>query len=230
MRAVVAFDRVGRILDDHGIVMSNPFTETTNCTLKDDTARLELVEFGGRPMFYFHSKFLEGNKQWMGAPEHRNRCLMPVRLSDRLDTVNSEQQAGENGWVSVPHMTRIRRGVSTLRPVWIALLCWTAVPGFIGLRAAGAEDFRTRTSTSGSQIEARFAGHEGTLFVDLRTKGASAAPLPDWPAMNLIGVRGYSSDRDKGGTWIEKLSGVVPPDLHEAQCARRLSGRRRSHA
>ncbi len=53
----------------HGIVMSNPFAETTNYTLKEDTARLKLVEFGGRPMFYFHSKFLEGNKQWMGAED-----------------------------------------------------------------------------------------------------------------------------------------------------------------
>ena len=53
----------------HGIIMSNPFTETTNYTIKDDTARLKLVEFGGRPMFYFHSKFLEGNKQWMGAED-----------------------------------------------------------------------------------------------------------------------------------------------------------------
>jgi hypothetical protein len=53
----------------HGIIMSNPFTDTTNYTIKDDVARLKLVEFGGRPMFYFHSKFLEGNKQWMGAED-----------------------------------------------------------------------------------------------------------------------------------------------------------------
>jgi len=53
----------------HGIIMSNPFTDTTNYTIKDDAARLKLVEFGGRPMFYFHSKFLEGNKQWMGAED-----------------------------------------------------------------------------------------------------------------------------------------------------------------
>ncbi len=64
-----------------------------------------------------------------------------------------------------------------------------------------------------------------STFWNIRTKG-SAAPLPDWPMMNLIGVRGYSSDRDKDGSWIEKLSGVVPPDLHEAQRARRLSGQR----
>ena len=53
----------------HGIIMSNPFTDTTNYTIKNDLARLKLVEFGGRPMFYFHSKFLEENKQWMGAED-----------------------------------------------------------------------------------------------------------------------------------------------------------------
>lgn len=53
----------------HGIVMSNPFTDTANYTLKGDVARLKLVEFGGRPLFYFYSKFLEGNKQWMGAED-----------------------------------------------------------------------------------------------------------------------------------------------------------------
>lgn len=53
----------------HGIILSNPFTETTNYTIKGDRERLKLVEFGGRPMFYFHSKFLEGSKQWMGAED-----------------------------------------------------------------------------------------------------------------------------------------------------------------
>lgn len=53
----------------HGIIMSNPFAQTTNYTIKDDVARLKMVEFGGRPMFYFHSKFLEENKQWMGAED-----------------------------------------------------------------------------------------------------------------------------------------------------------------
>lgn len=53
----------------HGIIMSNPFTETANYTIKGDRERLKLVEFGGRPMFYFHSKFLEGDKQWMGAED-----------------------------------------------------------------------------------------------------------------------------------------------------------------
>lgn len=53
----------------HGIIMSNPFSNTTNYTIKSDVARLKLVEFGGRPLFYIHSKFLEGNKQWMGEED-----------------------------------------------------------------------------------------------------------------------------------------------------------------
>lgn len=53
----------------HGIILSNPFTETTNYTIKNSVARLKLIEFGGRPLFYFYSKFLEGNKQWMGAED-----------------------------------------------------------------------------------------------------------------------------------------------------------------
>lgn len=53
----------------HGIIMSNPFTETVNYTAKDPVTRLKLVEFGGRPVFYIHSKFLEGGKQWMGEQD-----------------------------------------------------------------------------------------------------------------------------------------------------------------
>ena len=53
----------------HGIIMSNPFTETVNYTAKDALTRLKLVEFGGRPIFYIHSKFLEGGDQWMGVED-----------------------------------------------------------------------------------------------------------------------------------------------------------------
>jgi len=52
----------------HGIILSNPFADTTNYTIKGDLGRLKLVEFGGRPLFYFHSRFAEG-RQWMGADD-----------------------------------------------------------------------------------------------------------------------------------------------------------------
>ncbi|MDO4574128.1 MAG: DUF5696 domain-containing protein [Planctomycetia bacterium] len=49
-----------------GIVLQNPFCATTNYTLKDPISRLKLVEYGGRPMFYFYSGFLAAGANWMG--------------------------------------------------------------------------------------------------------------------------------------------------------------------
>ncbi len=50
----------------NGIVLNNPYTHTTNYTIKDSIARLKLIEFGGRPHFYFYSKFLTTGNNWMG--------------------------------------------------------------------------------------------------------------------------------------------------------------------
>ena len=49
----------------HGIVMSNPSSETVNYTLKDEKTHLYFIEFGGRPLMYLFSKFGE-KKNWMG--------------------------------------------------------------------------------------------------------------------------------------------------------------------
>jgi len=50
----------------NGIVLNNPYTASTNYTMKDQLTRLKLVEFGGRPMFYFYSIFMESGRNWMG--------------------------------------------------------------------------------------------------------------------------------------------------------------------
>jgi hypothetical protein len=50
----------------HGIVLSTPYTATTNYTIKDPQIQLKLIEFGGRPMFYFHSRFRDAGTHWMG--------------------------------------------------------------------------------------------------------------------------------------------------------------------
>ena len=47
-------------------MLNNPFCATTNYTLKDPISRLKLVEYGGRPMFYFYSGFLAAGSNWMG--------------------------------------------------------------------------------------------------------------------------------------------------------------------
>ncbi|MDD4871891.1 MAG: DUF5696 domain-containing protein [Kiritimatiellae bacterium] len=50
----------------NGIILSNPFTETVNTAAKDQQTQLKLVEFNGRPIYYFYSRFKADNKNWMG--------------------------------------------------------------------------------------------------------------------------------------------------------------------
>ncbi len=53
----------------HGIVLYNPGPYTVNYTIKNADTRLKFIEFGGRPSFYFHSKFLDTNNNWMGRDD-----------------------------------------------------------------------------------------------------------------------------------------------------------------
>ncbi len=53
----------------HGIILSNPFPPTCNYTIKDDVTRLMLIEFGGRPFFYFYSNYRDNNDAWMGKED-----------------------------------------------------------------------------------------------------------------------------------------------------------------
>ncbi len=49
----------------HGIVLSNPTSQTINYPIKEEYQRLKFHEYGGRPVMYFCSKFGE-EKNWMG--------------------------------------------------------------------------------------------------------------------------------------------------------------------
>ena len=55
----------------HGIILSNPSAETINYALKGPKKALRLVEYGGRPSFYYYSKFIDdspdGSRNWMGG-------------------------------------------------------------------------------------------------------------------------------------------------------------------
>ena len=53
----------------HGIILNNPFPTTCNYTIKDEATRLMLVEFGGRPFFYFYSNYRDNNDAWMGKED-----------------------------------------------------------------------------------------------------------------------------------------------------------------
>lgn len=50
----------------HGIVMYNPTSPTINYPIKSAADQLTFFMRGGRPSFYFHSKFRYNEKNWMG--------------------------------------------------------------------------------------------------------------------------------------------------------------------
>jgi hypothetical protein len=50
----------------NGIWLQNPFTSTVNFTVQSRYWQLKLLEYGGRPSFYFHSKFVTDGSDWMG--------------------------------------------------------------------------------------------------------------------------------------------------------------------
>ena len=55
----------------HGITLDNPYCETVNPTAKGAKPHLKLIEYGGRPTFYIHSRFVvdtSGERSdWMGT-------------------------------------------------------------------------------------------------------------------------------------------------------------------
>ena len=53
----------------HGIITYNPCSPTINFTIKDPAEKLTFVMRGGRPSFYFYSKFREGAANWMGQTD-----------------------------------------------------------------------------------------------------------------------------------------------------------------
>ncbi len=53
----------------HGYVLSNPYSRTVNATLKDKKTVLKMIEYGGRPSYYFYSAFMEDENNWMGKDD-----------------------------------------------------------------------------------------------------------------------------------------------------------------
>lgn len=72
----------------HGIVLSNPTSQTTNYTIKGDDEHLKFIEYGGRPLMYFFSKFGE-EKNWMGnidlvcdTDEEITQCVASLKKAE----------------------------------------------------------------------------------------------------------------------------------------------------
>lgn len=53
----------------HGIVLSNPYSNTINVPVKRKKDLLKLIEYGARPTLYYYSKFLNNGRNWMGEED-----------------------------------------------------------------------------------------------------------------------------------------------------------------
>ena len=71
----------------HGSILYNPSTETVNYCAKDEKSHLKFIEYGGRPLGYFNSKYVDegGCGNWMG--EEDLLCGTDGQLSDSLDKI-----------------------------------------------------------------------------------------------------------------------------------------------
>lgn len=69
----------------HGSILYNPSTETVNYCVKDEKSHLKYIEYGGRPLGYFNSKYVDegGCGNWMG--EEDLLCATDEQLEDSLD-------------------------------------------------------------------------------------------------------------------------------------------------
>lgn len=73
----------------HGSILYNPSTETVNYCVKDEKSHLKYLEYGGRPLCYFNSKYVDegGCGNWMG--EEDLLCATDEQLNDSLDRIRA---------------------------------------------------------------------------------------------------------------------------------------------
>ena len=82
----------------NGIIANNPFTTTVNFTAQDRYSRLKLLEYGGRPNFYFYSKFVDDGTDWMGKSDLG--CATDAELRASVAKIKE----GWDVWSKVNHL------------------------------------------------------------------------------------------------------------------------------
>lgn len=79
----------------HGIILYNPCTETVNYCVKPEVNHLKFIEYGGRPLAYYYSKYVGdgGCGNWMG--EEDLRCDTQEQLVDSVARIKKMQDEYE---------------------------------------------------------------------------------------------------------------------------------------
>ena len=68
----------------HGIVLSNPTSQTVNYPVKEEYQHLKFLEYGGRPVMYFYSKFGDLHN-WMGDDDLH--CSNDAEIDSATDAI-----------------------------------------------------------------------------------------------------------------------------------------------
>lgn len=68
----------------HGIVLSNPTSQTVNYPVKEEYQHLKFLEYGGRPVMYFYSKFGDLHN-WMGDDDLH--CSTDAEIDSATDAI-----------------------------------------------------------------------------------------------------------------------------------------------
>jgi len=82
----------------NGVFAMNPFTRTVNFTAQERYWQLKLIEFGGRPTFYFYSKFKHDGKNWMGDGD------LGCATGDELKAAVAKIKAGYDVYMELSHL------------------------------------------------------------------------------------------------------------------------------
>lgn len=80
----------------HGIVLYNPCTETVNYCVKPEINHLKYIEYGGRPLAYYYSKYVDENPDlpnWMGDEDLT--CKTDAELIDSVEKIKCMQEEYE---------------------------------------------------------------------------------------------------------------------------------------
>ena len=70
----------------HGIVMSNATSQTVNYPIKEKFQELKFIEYGGRPLMYFNSKFGK-DRNWMGDLDLYDHT--PEQIDEATDAIKA---------------------------------------------------------------------------------------------------------------------------------------------
>ena len=100
----------------HGIVLSNPTSQTVNYPVKEEYQHLKFLEYGGRPVMYFYSKF-GADRNWMTST-----CTAQTTMTSRAPWMPSRLPTTNTRSTSISSMsswrtTRSSPRASTARPI-----------------------------------------------------------------------------------------------------------------